>query len=107
MEWYRIGTVSASDIAKAVVEEFRDFLAEYHAELVHPEMKITGNGIAVEMPKAAADPQKVSEVHPRRVFPRCWFNELVGTPLVITMSATVQVVGRRARISRACAADRS
>jgi hypothetical protein len=68
----------ACDIAKAVVEEFRDFLAEYHAQLVHPEMKITGNGIAVEMPKAAADPQKVSEVHRLRMACDHFVNALSG-----------------------------
>jgi hypothetical protein len=68
----------ASDIAKAVVEEFRDFLAEYHAQLVHPEMKINGHGIAMEMPKAAADPQKVSEVHRLRMACDHFVNALAG-----------------------------
>jgi hypothetical protein len=68
----------ASGIAKAVVEEFRDFLAEYHTRLVHPEMKIHGRGIAMEMPQAAADPQKVSEVHRLRMACDHFVNALAG-----------------------------
>jgi hypothetical protein len=53
----------AGDIARAVVEEYRDFLAEYHAQLVQPKIEIGKHGVAVEMPQSADHPQKVAELH--------------------------------------------
>jgi hypothetical protein len=68
----------ASDIAKAAVEEFRDFLAEYHAQLVQPKIEINKFGVAVEMPKGTDEPQKVAEVHRLRMACDHFVNALVG-----------------------------
>jgi hypothetical protein len=68
----------ASDIAKAVVEEFRDFLAEYHAQLVQPKIEIGKLGVAVEMPKSADHPQKVAELHLLRTACDNFVNALAG-----------------------------
>jgi hypothetical protein len=63
----------ASEIAKAVVEEFGAFLIEYHTALTRPKV---GTGGYVEPP--TNDPGKVSEVHRLRMACDHFRNSLNG-----------------------------